>query len=107
MTIDGVPEGHWMILDEHRKVLFHSKAIKELMEKCNEYPDGTVFLERKFSGLIFQIKKKRQRRDALIVLVRRILLCLDMIEVFRTQLAFQLSCLRQSRLELSLAQELG
>ena len=53
MTIDGVPEGHWMILDEHRKVLFHSKAIKELMEKCNEYPDGTVFLERKFSGLIF------------------------------------------------------
>ena len=53
MDIDEVPEGHWMILDEHRKVLFHSKDLKEVAKKGNEHSTDVITIERKYSGLIF------------------------------------------------------
>lgn len=52
MKISEVPENHWMLLDNNREVLFHSKLGVEVFRKGREYPLGDVSIERKFTGLI-------------------------------------------------------
>jgi len=52
MNISEVPEGHWMLLDNNRKVLFHSESIAEVCEEGQKYSLHDVSIERKFTGLM-------------------------------------------------------
>ncbi len=53
MNIEEVPEEHWMLLDNDRKVLFHRKDIKAVIKESRTYPVDSISIERKYSGLIF------------------------------------------------------
>ena len=60
MDIDEVPEGHWMLLDKQNNVLFHNKNCGTVAEEGHLYPLGDVFIQKKISHCVFQIKKKRE-----------------------------------------------
>jgi len=51
MKIEEVPEGHWMILNNKREVMFHNESLGIVNREGKKYKD--VFIERKFTGLVF------------------------------------------------------
>jgi len=52
MKIAEVPEGHWMLLNNNREVLYHSESCGDVVRKGREYPLGDVSIEMKFTGII-------------------------------------------------------
>jgi hypothetical protein len=53
MQIKDVPEGHWMILDEEHKVIYHSEDLKIVVEEVKKRDVNKITIQRKFTGLIF------------------------------------------------------
>lgn len=53
MKIEEVPEGHWMLLDTNRNVIYHAEKLGDVAREGKKYPLNTIVIERKFTGLIF------------------------------------------------------
>ena len=53
MKIEEVPEGHWMLLDANRNVIYHAEKCGDVCREGKKYLLNTVVFERKFTGLIF------------------------------------------------------
>ena len=52
MKISEVPEKHWMLLNNNREVLYHSRFVGDVIRKGRKYPLDDVSIEQKFTGLL-------------------------------------------------------
>ena len=53
MKIDNVPEGHWMLLDKNRNVIYHAKKCGDVCREGKKHPIDNIVIEKKFTGLLF------------------------------------------------------
>ena len=53
MKIDDVPEGHWMLLDKNRNVIYHAEKGGDICHEGKKYSINDVVIEKKCSGLMF------------------------------------------------------